>query len=51
MAIFYNLRFANYNLGKKQITQLIPTTMWKQIYIDYQVTHPNSYIVKKTFKD
>ncbi len=51
MAIFYNLYFANYNLGKKQITQLILATMWKQIYTDYQVTHLNSYIVKETFQD
>jgi hypothetical protein len=51
MVSFYNLHFANYNLGKKQITQFIPVTMWKQIYIDYQLTHPNSYIVKETLKD
>ncbi len=51
MVILYNLHFANYNLDKKQITQLIPTIMWKQIYIDYQVIHLDSYIVKKTLKD
>jgi hypothetical protein len=51
MAIFYNLHFANYNLDKKQIIQLTPTIMWKQIYIDYQVIHLDSYIVKETLKD
>jgi hypothetical protein len=29
MATFYNLHFANYSLGKKQVTQFIPIVMWK----------------------
>jgi hypothetical protein len=51
MVIFYNLHFANYNLGKKHVTQLIPTIVWKQVYIDYQTTYLDSYYTEKTFKD
>jgi hypothetical protein len=25
--------------------------VWKQIYIDYQTTHPDSYLVEETFKN
>ncbi len=51
MATSYNLHFANYSLGKKQVTQFIPIVMWKQIYIDYQTIYLDSYLAEKTFKD
>jgi hypothetical protein len=51
MATFYNLHFANYSLGKKQVTQLILAIVWKQVYIDYQTTCLDSYIVEETFKN
>jgi hypothetical protein len=41
MVAFYNKHFANYNMGKKQVIQLIPNVVWKQVYIDYQMHHPN----------
>jgi len=50
METSYNLHFANYSLSK-QVTQLIPTTMWKQVYINYQTTYFDSYLVEETFKD
>jgi hypothetical protein len=46
MATSYNLHFANYSLGKKQVIQLISVTMLKQVYIDYQTIYPNSYLAK-----
>jgi hypothetical protein len=47
----YNLHFANYSLGKKHVTQLIPTIVWKQIYTDYQTIYLDSYLTEETFKD
>jgi hypothetical protein len=51
MATSYNLHFANYSLGKKHVTQLILILVWKQVYIDYQAKHLDSYLAKETFKD
>jgi hypothetical protein len=39
MATSYNLHFVAYNTSKKHVTQLIPTIVWKQIYINYQKTY------------
>jgi hypothetical protein len=50
MATSYNLHFANYSLGNKQVTQLIPPIVWKQVYIDYQTTYLDSNLLEKTFK-
>lgn len=50
MAIFYNLHFANYNLGKNRVVQFIIVSMWKQLYINYQMTYLNSYLVEETLK-
>jgi len=50
MATSYNLHFANYSLGKKQVTQLILIVVWKQIYINYQTTYLDSYLAEKTLK-
>jgi hypothetical protein len=51
MATSYNLHFANYSLSKKHVSQLIPTTMWKQLYIDYQTTYLDSYLMEETLED
>jgi hypothetical protein len=51
MATSYNLQFANYSLSKKQVTQLIPIVVWKQVYIDYQTTYLDSCIVEETLKN
>jgi hypothetical protein len=51
MVTSYNLHFVNYSLGKKQITQLIPTLVWKQVYTDYQTAYLDSYLTEKTLKD
>ncbi len=37
-------------MGKNQVVQFIIASMWKQLYINYQVTYPNSYFVEETFK-
>jgi hypothetical protein len=50
MANFYNLHFANCNLGKNWVVQFIIVFMWKQLYINYQMTYLNSYLVEETFK-
>jgi hypothetical protein len=34
MVASYNKHFASCNKGKKQVTQLIPIVVWKQIYIN-----------------
>jgi hypothetical protein len=51
IATFYNLHFANYSLGKKQIIQFTLVVVWKQVYIDYQATYLGSYLVEETLKD
>jgi len=51
MATFYNVHFMNYIMGRKQVTQLTPTILWKQIYLYYQTTYPNSTFVEKTLED
>jgi hypothetical protein len=51
IATFYNLHFANYSLGKKQVIQFTLVVVWKQVYIDYQATYLDSYLVEETFKD
>jgi hypothetical protein len=48
MATSYNLHFVNYSLGKKYVTQFIPTLVWKQVY---QTTYLDSYLTEETLKD
>ncbi len=38
-------------MGKKQVIQLIVVVVWKQVYIDYQLHHPNLIFVEKKLKD
>lgn len=51
IANFYNLHFANYSLGKKQVIQFTLFVVWKQVYINNQVTYLDSYLVEETFKE
>jgi hypothetical protein len=51
MTTSYNKHFASYNMGKKQVIQLIVVVVWKQVYIDYQLHHPNLIFVEKNLKD
>ncbi len=37
MAMSYHIHFATYFSGNKNVTQLIPSTTWKSIYINYIV--------------
>jgi hypothetical protein len=50
MAASYNKGFANYNMGKKQVIQLIPGVVWKQVYIDYQMHHPDFVFLQENWK-
>lgn len=51
MATFYNVHIVNYIMGRNQVTQLTPTILWKQIYLYYQTTYPNSTFVEETLED
>jgi hypothetical protein len=51
IATSYNKHFAKYNMGKKKVIQLILGVAWKQVYIDYQMHHPNLVFVEKNLKD
>ncbi len=51
MATFYNVHFMNYIMGRKQVTQPTFINFWKQIYLYYQTTYPNSTFVEETLED
>ncbi len=51
MATSYNKHFSNYNMGKKQVIQLIPVIVWKQVYINYQLHHLDLVFVEEILKD
>jgi hypothetical protein len=38
-------------MGKKQVIQFIPSVVWKQVYIDYQMHCPNLIFVEENLKD
>jgi hypothetical protein len=44
MVVSYTGHFATYSIGKKQVTQVIPSAIWKNVYLDYQNEYPNSII-------
>ncbi len=50
MATSYNLHFVNYNMGKKQVSQLI-LVIWKQVYTNYQMVYLDLIFVKEILKD
>jgi uncharacterized protein YaaW (UPF0174 family) len=51
MVVSYTGHFAKYSIGKKQVTQVIPSAIWKNVYLDYQKEYPNSTIAEETLKD
>jgi hypothetical protein len=51
MATSYNYHFAKYSKEKKNVTQLIPTFVWKAIYAKYRETYPNNIFQENTLKD
>jgi hypothetical protein len=50
MGTSYNLHFVNYNMGKKQVTQLILVVIWKQVYTNYQMVYLDLIFVKEILK-
>jgi len=49
MATSYNLHFVNYNMGKKQVSQLV--VIWKQVYASYQMVYLDLIFVEEILKD
>jgi hypothetical protein len=38
-------------MGRRQVTQLTPFILWKEIYLYYQTIYPNSTFVEETLED
>jgi uncharacterized protein YaaW (UPF0174 family) len=51
MDVSYTSHFATYNIGKKQVIQVIPSVVWRNVYLNYQKEYPNSTIAEETLKD
>jgi hypothetical protein len=49
MVVSYTKHFSNY-MRKKQMIQFIIVVVWKQLYIDYQLHHPNLVFVEENFE-
>jgi hypothetical protein len=47
----YNCHFVKYSKEKKNVTQLIPTLVWKAIYAKYRETYPDNIFQKDALKD
>jgi hypothetical protein len=45
------MHFVAYSTSKKHVTQLIPTIVWKQVYINYQIIYLEYILAKKTLKN
>ena len=46
----YNIHFAKYSEGRKNVTQLIPSAVWKSIYKDFTELHQDTGITEETLK-
>jgi hypothetical protein len=51
MATSYHIRFTTYSNAKKNMTQLIPSTMWKLVYTNYVGAYFDFPFVEDTLKD
>ena len=47
----YNVHFAEYSTGRKNVTQVIPSLVWKNVYSDYIKIYPNSTFKETTLKE
>jgi hypothetical protein len=47
---FYIIHFATFSMGKKQVIQLIPNAMGKNVYVEYQKEYLDSRFVDETLK-
>src|ERR1700737_3431555 len=47
----YNIHFAKYCRGRKQVTQLVPSLVWKKVFKEYKNHYTNSLFVEETLKD
>ena len=43
--------FYAYWKGSKQVTQLMPSVVWKQVYVDYLVKYPTPLFMEDTLLD
>jgi hypothetical protein len=41
LAVVYNLHFRQYSKGKKKVTQLILSAIWKSVYATYKSRYSN----------
>jgi hypothetical protein len=46
----YNVHFAKYCKGRKQVTQLVPSLVWKEVFKEYKEHYTNSPFVEETLK-
>ena len=46
-----NVHFAKYCKGRKQVTQLVPSLVWKEVFKEYKDHYTNSSFVEDTLKD
>ena len=51
MVSTYNQFFASYSINWKNMSQLIPCLVWKNVYEHYCKQFPNSQLKKETLKD
>ncbi len=51
MVTSYHIHFTTYSNGKKNMTQLIPSTVWKLIYTNYVGAYLDFPFMEDTLKD
>ena len=47
----YNVHFANYFKYHKQVTQLVPSLVWKEMFKEYKDHYTNSHFVEENLKE
>ena len=51
LVAFYNIHFAKYCKGHKQVTQLVLSFVWKEVFQKYKDHYIDSPFVEETFKN
>ena len=47
----YNVHFAKYCKDRKQVTQLVHSLVWKEVFKEYKEHNTNSHFVEETLND
>jgi hypothetical protein len=47
----YNGHFADYSIGWKNVSQVIPSVVWKKVFNDFVEIFPNCTIKESTLKE